>query len=49
MNDKIADLEAKITELDIRLSTLIVWIAQSANSPLSVADAEQLLNQIGKA
>lgn len=33
--------------IELRLNTLIVWIAQSSNSPLSVRDAERLLNEIG--
>jgi hypothetical protein len=34
--------------IEMRLNTLIVWIAQSANSPISIRDAERLLNEIGR-
>ena len=39
----------EIDRLRLRLDTLIVWMAQSANSPISVRDAERLLNEIGNA
>jgi hypothetical protein len=40
--------QSQIAELDIRLNTLIVWIAQSANSPISAEDARRLIDEVGK-
>lgn len=31
-----------------RLNTLIVWMAQSTYSPISVREAEALINEVGK-
>ena len=35
--------------VEYRLNTLIVWMAQSTYSPISVREAEMLLNEVGKA
>jgi hypothetical protein len=40
---------ADCARVEYRLNTLIVWMAQSANSPISVSDAERLLNEVGNA
>jgi len=38
----------RIARLEKVLGTLIVWIAQSAGSPLSAANAEELLEMLKK-
>lgn len=39
-----AELRAEIAAIKKTLTSLIVWMAQSANSPISRAEAEQLLH-----
>ena len=43
----IADIEDHVNALELRLNTLIVWMAQSAGSPISVREAEMLINEVG--
>jgi hypothetical protein len=38
--------QAELASVKRTLGTLIAWIAQSAGSPLSVADAERLLKML---
>ena len=45
-NKSTDDLEKEIQHLKEVIATLIMWIAGSAGSPLSVANAEQLINML---
>jgi acyl-CoA reductase-like NAD-dependent aldehyde dehydrogenase len=45
--ERINQLEGQVRALDMRLRTLIVWMAQSANSPIRIDEAERLINEIG--
>lgn len=44
----IEELQAEVSKLRSVLGTTIVWIAQSAGSPLSKANAKELLGMIDK-
>lgn len=41
--DRPADLERRVAALEKALATAIAWIALSAGSPLSIANAQYLL------
>jgi hypothetical protein len=43
---QIADLERRVNTLEYTLGTLLVWMGQSAASPLSVRDVEKLLRNL---
>jgi len=43
---RIQELEIEIARTQKVLGTLIQWIAQSAGSPISVANAETLLKEL---
>jgi hypothetical protein len=43
---QVRQLEAEITSLRTQVCTLISWIGQSANSPLSVNDCNTLIKAI---
>lgn len=43
MEKKIEELELRVKHLQETLGSLIAWMAQSANSPISVSDAQFLL------
>lgn len=40
--------ENKLREVRDVLESLIVWMTQSANSPISIAEAEMLLRRLEK-
>ena len=40
---ELADVQAALARTRATLRTLMVWMAQSANSPISVKEVEQLL------
>jgi hypothetical protein len=43
---EIDTLRAELTAMKDITATLIAWIAQSANSPISIDDARELLRRI---
>lgn len=43
---RIKELEEKTARLEAGLVTLIVWMAQSANSPINLKEAETLIAKI---
>ncbi len=43
-----ATMQSQIENLQMVLGTLIVWMAQSANSPIRVDEAERLIRMLGK-
>ena len=45
---QITALERRVKALERVLGTLIVWVSQSANGPLRVDEAEQLLRMFPK-
>lgn len=45
---KILKLEERVVVLEKILNKLIVWIALSANNPLSVNECEQLLRELNE-
>jgi hypothetical protein len=46
VQEEIARLQREVTALRMALRTLIVWMAQSANSPIRVDEASRLLNMM---
>ena len=44
---RITELEIEIAHLKKTLGTLISWIAQSANSPIRISEADTLINMMG--
>ena len=42
------ELELKLERVESTLATLIVWITQSAGSPISVRNAQELLHMLGR-
>ncbi len=48
LSDVQTDEQKAIEQIRDTVGTLIVWTAQSANSPLSVTEAQHLLKMLGK-
>jgi len=46
MPDDVELLKRKVTALRLTVGTLIAWMAQSANSPISPAEARELLRKL---
>lgn len=41
-----AEMADRIRRLELLLGTLIAWLAQSASAPISVGEAQSLLEQL---